>query len=84
MHERVGLTGLKKRLDAEASQWAQILPQIPRLVYSNLNKPQTGPGLNLELLRLRKAQEHTNRLLTVLSAIAAVAVGVAIWALTRP
>jgi len=83
MHDRVGLTGLRKRLDQEASQWAQILPQIPRLVYSNLNKPQTGPGLNLELARLRKAQEQTNRLLTVLSAVAAVAVGVAIWALTR-
>ncbi|NGM86704.1 ubiquinone biosynthesis regulatory protein kinase UbiB [Parapusillimonas sp. SGNA-6] len=83
MHERIGLTGLRKRLDKESSQWAQILPQIPRLVYANLNKPQTGPGLNFELARLRKAQEQTNRLLTVLSAIAAVAVGVAIWALTR-
>jgi ubiquinone biosynthesis protein len=83
MHERIGLAGLRKRLDKEASQWAQILPQIPRLVYANLNKPQTGTGLNLEMARLRKAQEHTNRLLMVLSAIAAVAVGVAIWALTR-
>lgn len=83
MHERVGLAGLRQRLDKEASQWAQLLPQIPRLVYANLNKPDTGPGLNLELARLRKAQEYTNRLLMVLSAIAAVAVGVAIWALTR-
>ncbi len=83
MHERIGLVGLKKRLDKEAGQWAQILPQIPRLVYSNLNRPDTGPGLNLELERLRRAYQQTNRLLMVLSAILAVAVGVALWALTR-
>jgi len=83
MHERIGLTGLRRQLDKEASQWAQLLPQIPRLVHANLNRPNTGPGLNLELQRLRSAQEQTNRLLTVLSAILAVALGVAVWALTR-
>ena len=83
MHERVGLSGLRKQLEKEASQWSQILPQIPRLVYANLNRPDSGPGLNLELQRLRRAQEQSNRLLMVLSAILAVAVGVAVWALTR-
>src|SRR5690606_19837452 len=83
MHERIGFKGLRKRLDKEASQWAQILPQIPRLVYSNLNRADTGPGLNLEIERLRRASQQTNRLLTALTAVLAVAVGVAIWALTR-
>lgn len=83
MHERVGLAGLRKQLDKEASQWAQILPQIPRLVYTNLNRPNTAPGLNLEIERMRRAQEQTNRLLVVLAAIAAVGLGLAIWALTR-
>ncbi|NYT62694.1 ubiquinone biosynthesis regulatory protein kinase UbiB [Alcaligenaceae bacterium] len=83
MHERIGFAGLRKRLDTEASQWAQILPQIPRLVYANLNRPDTGPRLNLELERLRRANQQTNRLLTALTAVMAVAVGVAIWALTR-
>jgi ubiquinone biosynthesis protein len=83
MHERVGLTGLRQRLEQEAGQWAQILPQIPRLVYANLNRPYTAPMLNLEVARLRQAQERSNRLLTTLCAVLAVAVGVAIWALTR-
>ncbi|HUH58477.1 MAG TPA: ubiquinone biosynthesis regulatory protein kinase UbiB [Candidimonas sp.] len=83
MHERIGLTGLRQRLDKEAGQWAQILPQIPRLVYTSLNRPDTGPELNLELKRLRYAQQQTNRLLTALAAIVAVALGVAVWALNR-
>ncbi|NYT45172.1 ubiquinone biosynthesis regulatory protein kinase UbiB [Alcaligenaceae bacterium] len=83
MHERVGLKGLRTQLEKEAAQWSQILPQIPRLVYANLNRTDTGPALNLELQRLRRAQEQTNRLLVALSAIAAVALGVAVWALTR-
>ncbi len=83
MHERIGLTGLRQRLEKEAGQWAQILPQIPRLVYTSLNRPDTGPELNLELKRLRYAQQQTNRLLTTLAAIVAVALGVAIWALNR-
>src|SRR5690606_18850302 len=83
MHERVGLAGLRKQLDKEASQWSQILPQIPRLVYANLSRQDTGPGLNLELERMRRAQEQTNRLLIALLAVIAVGLGVAVWALTR-
>jgi ubiquinone biosynthesis protein len=83
MHERIGLTGLRQRLNKEAGQWAQILPQLPRLVYTSLNRPDTGPELNLELKRLRYAQQQTNRLLTTLAAIVAVALGVAVWALNR-
>jgi ubiquinone biosynthesis protein len=36
-----------------------------------------------ELQRMRRAQEHANRLLAALAAVLAAAVGVAIWALTR-
>lgn len=83
MHQRIGWRGLRQRLEQESSQWSQILPQIPRLVYSRLNHPDTRLGLNSEMLRLRRAQERTNRLLMVLCGILAVALGVAIWALTR-
>jgi ubiquinone biosynthesis protein len=83
MHQRVGLTGLRKRLDQEAGQWAQILPQIPRLVHANLMRPDSGTQLHLEVIRMRRAHEQTNRLLMALAAVLAVAVGVAIWALTR-
>lgn len=83
MHERVGLTGLRKQLDKEAGQWSQLLPEIPRLVHARLSRPDYGPALNLELTRLRKAQQQGNRLLMLLSAIAMVALGLAVWALTQ-
>jgi ubiquinone biosynthesis protein len=83
MHQRVGFRGLRQRLDQEASQWAQILPQLPRLVYTRLNHPDPGLPMRTELERLRRAQEHSNRLVAVLCGILAVGVGVAVWALTR-
>ncbi|MBC2770709.1 ubiquinone biosynthesis regulatory protein kinase UbiB [Pusillimonas minor] len=79
MHERIGLKGLKKRLDQEAGQWAQMLPQLPRLVHASLSRPDTLPGMQQELHRLRKAQEFNNRLVMVFAAVVAVAIGVAIW-----
>lgn len=79
MHERIGLKGLKKRLDQEAGQWAQMLPQLPRLVHASLSRPDTLPGMQHELHRLRKAQEFNNRLVMVFAAVVAVAIGVAIW-----
>jgi ubiquinone biosynthesis protein len=81
MRERVGYKGFKQRLDQEAGQWSQMLPQIPRLVYSNLSRPDSLPGLQVEIQRLRKAQEQNNRLVSALVAVLAVAIGVAIWAI---
>ncbi len=81
MHERIGFKGLKKRLDQEAGQWAQMLPQLPRLVHANLARPDSLPALKLELQRLRQAQEFSNRLVMVFAAVVAVGIGVAIWAI---
>lgn len=81
MHQRVGLPGLRERLGQEASQWSQLLPQIPRLVYANLNRPDTRPAIALEVVRLRKAQEQTNRLLSVAVAILAIALAMVVWSL---
>src|SRR3546814_16777504 len=83
MHERVGRAGLRAQLEKEASQWSQILPQIPRLVHAKLAQPDSGPGLNLELERMRRAQEQTNSLSITLLAVIAVGLGVEVWALTR-
>ena len=81
MYQRIGPSGFYQRLRQEAGQWAQILPQLPRLVYANLDRPDTRQTLNQELRLLRQSQQQTNRLLTVLCAVLAVALGVAIWAL---
>lgn len=83
MYNRVGLPSLRKRLREEAGQWSQMLPELPRLVHANLSRPDTGPQLARELERLRRTQEQSNRLLVVLSALAATAIGLALWALTR-
>ncbi|MBP6020409.1 MAG: ubiquinone biosynthesis regulatory protein kinase UbiB, partial [Burkholderiaceae bacterium] len=54
MRDRIGLSGLRKRLDQEAMQWSQLLPQIPRLVHANLNRPDPGPKQAFELERIRR------------------------------
>jgi ubiquinone biosynthesis protein len=83
MRQRVGLGALRTRLAQESGQWAQILPQIPRLVHANLVRPDSQAHLHAEVRRMRQEQRQTNRLLTVLVAVLAVAIGVAMWALTR-
>ncbi len=83
MHQRVGFAALRRRLAKESEQWAQILPQIPRLVHTNLMRPDSQARLYAEVRQMRREQRQTNRLMTVLVAVLAVAVGVALWALTR-
>ncbi len=81
MRDRIGIAGLRDRLMQESGQWAQLLPQIPRLIHANLDRPDQRPALHNELTRLRTTQEQTNRLLMVVTAILAIALGVAVWAL---
>lgn len=83
MHERMGFAGFKQKLGKEAVHWAQILPEIPRLIHDNLNRPNVNPVLLTEMARLRRAQEQSNRLLATLTAVLAVAIAAAIWALVR-
>lgn len=83
MHQRVGLQGLSQRMSQEAGQWSQLLPQIPRLVFENLHRPDHGAEIQHELKLLRAAQQQNNRLVAVLCAVLAVAIVVALWALVR-
>ena len=83
MRQRVGLDGLRKNLAKEAGQWSHMLPALPRLIHDRLNRPDVGPELLRETQRLRQAQEAGNRLLTALTAVLALAIAVALWALTR-
>lgn len=83
MHQRVGLQGLSQRMSQEAGQWSQLLPQIPRLVFENLHRPDHGAEIQQELKLLRAAQQQNNRLVAVLCAVLAVAIVVALWALVR-
>src|SRR3546814_670925 len=83
MRQRLGLGGLRKRLEPASGQWAQILPQLPRLVHASFIRPDSQAHLYAQARLMHQAQQQTNRLLAVLVAVLAVAIGVAIWALTR-
>jgi ubiquinone biosynthesis protein len=83
MRDRIGWAGLKKQLEKEAAQWSQLLPELPRLVHDRLNRPNVEPAVLLELARLRKAQQHTNRLLSVVAAVLAIGVALIIWFSTQ-
>jgi ubiquinone biosynthesis protein len=79
MRERIGLAGLRSKLEKEAAQWSQLLPELPRLLHGRLDRPNLEPSLVLEMGRLRRAQEQTNRLLAAIAAVLGVAVAVIIW-----
>jgi len=62
MNEQVGWRGLLERLKNEAPRYAQLLPELPRLVHQALQqkaRPKDSPAL----LALLAEQRRTNRLL---------------------
>jgi ubiquinone biosynthesis protein len=81
MDQQIGLKGLEERFKSEAPQWAQFLPQLPRLVHQALTEaPQRDAQLLRELQRLRGETAYRNRLLLVgATCIAALAI-MAAWA----
>jgi ubiquinone biosynthesis protein len=65
MAEQVGWQGLYQRLKAEAPRYAQIFPQLPRLLHRALEQQGERPNDNTELLTvLIHEQQKTNRLLS--------------------
>ena len=81
MQEQVGVRGLEARLKREAPQWAQLLPQLPRLVHHELqDAPHRHAALAGELRKLRQETARRNRLLLVgVTMLAALAL-MAAWA----
>jgi ubiquinone biosynthesis protein len=66
MNEQVGWRGLLQRLEKEAPHYAQILPELPRLISQRLQAPAAG-GADAAVLRaLLREQRRTNRLLQAL------------------
>ena len=61
MHEQVGWRGLVERLKREAPRYAQMLPEMPRLMHQALAS-RTGPD-QVALQALLVEQRRTNRLL---------------------
>ncbi len=81
MNEQIGWRGLLDRLKQEAPRYAQLLPELPRLLHQKL-QPQ-APAESPALLALLTEQRRTNRLLQGLiwGALGFVLGGVAVQAL---
>src|SRR5690625_6975046 len=61
MRQRIGLTGLIEQLQKEGSQWSQILPQLPRLTFERLKRPDGSASIEQQLARLGRQMRRTNR-----------------------
>ena len=62
MNEQVGWRGMGERLRKEAPRYAQLLPELPRLLHDAL-KVKASHNEQLALLALLSEQRKTNRLL---------------------
>ncbi len=65
MHQQVGLKGLIERLTREAPRYAQMLPELPRLLHQTLLN-QAHPAENPAFKALLAEQRKTRRLLQAL------------------
>lgn len=79
MHDRVGLTGLRSKVALEAGQWAQWLPEFPRLLHASLTRPDHSEAVLRELKALRRERAQGNRIQAAFLVLAAVALGVALF-----
>ena len=71
LKEQIGFAALKKKLLTEAPQWAQLLPELPRLIHQKLNeapaRPQDNAALILQLQSLARSQRRLHWLLGIVS-----------------
>jgi ubiquinone biosynthesis protein len=74
MNEQIGWRGVLDRLGHEAPRYAQIFPELPRLLHQALQR-QAQAGESAALLALLAEQRRTNRLLQALLWAAAGFVG---------
>ncbi len=59
MNEQIGWVGLTDRLKDEAPRYAQLLPELPRLLHAALQRREESPAM----LALLEEQRRTNRML---------------------
>lgn len=80
MRDQVGFKGLEEKLRWESAQWGVLLPQLPRLVVQSLKGGiESQQAVLAELAALREEARRRNRLLAVVTGLAIVLTGVAVW-----
>lgn len=72
MAEQLGWRGLTRRLGKEASSWAVMLPQFPRLLHHALSEIRTKE-LEQKMSEFVREKKRQNRLLSILVMLLAVA-----------
>lgn len=72
MAEQLGWRGLTRRLGKEASNWAVMLPQFPRLLHHALSEIRTKE-LEQKMNEFAREKKRQNRLLSILVMLLAVA-----------
>ncbi|MCF8197960.1 MAG: ubiquinone biosynthesis regulatory protein kinase UbiB [Sulfuritalea sp.] len=77
MSEQLGWLALENNIKREASNWAQLLPTLPRLVHQALNTT-ISPAPNLELENLAAEVRGLRHLLWLALAVAGAALGFAL------
>ncbi len=81
MNEQLGWRSLIKHLKLEAPQWGSLLPQLPRLIHTRLQRdPQPSPAL---LVRQEKLARTRNRLLLAVVLLLALFSGLQAWQVLR-
>jgi ubiquinone biosynthesis protein len=68
MSEQMGWRGLVRHLREEAPQWAELIPQLPRLAHRALSEPEPH-ALEATVARLVREQRRQTRLLGGIAAI---------------
>ena len=63
MYQRVGPQGVLQKLKKESVHWAQLLPEVPRLVHTALSEQGNLPKIAAELKALRRSQKNNRFLL---------------------
>lgn len=82
MNEQLGWRALVDRLQREAPRYAELLPELPRLLHARLSGSARADSQAETLLVLLQEQRRTNRLLTgALLLSVALAAGLALWLL---
>jgi ubiquinone biosynthesis protein len=68
MSEQMGWRGLVRHLQEEVPQWAELLPQLPRLVHRSLSEPAPHT-LEAAIVRLAREQRRQTRWLTAIAVL---------------
>lgn len=67
MYQRIGPQGVLHKLKKESVHWAQILPEVPRLLHKSLSEQANLPKIAEELKALRRSQRNNRFLMYVMA-----------------